>query len=145
MVDNDMKMEALKSTHYIKSLITAEMPMDLERKGEQSYQGERYVRFLAFSNGDLESLYDHSDGFYCRQLILSVKKKPLNREDDPFLADKFCAEIEGLFLWCLDGLQKLIKTTTVLPKVTAPRITVWKPSRRPTMCCCSCVQRATSG
>lgn len=34
MVDDDMKMEALKSTHYLKSLITAEMPMDLERKGE---------------------------------------------------------------------------------------------------------------
>lgn len=45
MVDDDMKMEALKSTHYLKSLITAEMPMDLERKGEQSYQGEMYVRF----------------------------------------------------------------------------------------------------
>lgn len=108
MVDDDMKMEALKSTHYLKSLITAEMPMDLERKGEQSYQGEMYVRFLAFSNGDLESLYDHSDGFYRRQLILSVKKKPLNREDDPFLADKLCSEIEGIFLWCLDGLKRLI-------------------------------------
>lgn len=109
MVDDDMKMEALKSTHYLKSLITAEMPVDLERKGEQSYQGEMYVRFLAFSNGDLESLYDHSDGFYRRQLILSVKKKPLDREDDPFLADKLCAEIEGIFLWCLDGLKRLIE------------------------------------
>ena len=108
MVDDDMKMEALKSTHYLKSLITAEMPMDLERKGEQSYQGEMYVRFLAFSNGDLESLYDHSDGFYRRQLILSVKKKPLDREDDPFLADKLCDEIEGIFLWCLEGLRRLI-------------------------------------
>ena len=107
-VDDDMKMEALKSTHYLKSLITAEMPMDLERKGEQSYQGEMYVRFLAFSNGDLESLYDHSDGFYRRQLILSVKKKPLDREDNPFLADKLVAEVEGIFLWCLDGLRRLI-------------------------------------
>lgn len=108
MVDDDMKMEALKSTHYLKSLITAEMPMDLERKGEQSYQGEMYVRFLAFSNGDLESIYDHSDGFYRRQLILSVKKKPLDREDDPFLADKLASEVEGIFLWCLEGLRRLI-------------------------------------
>ena len=107
MVDDDMKLEALKSTHYLKSLITAEMPMDLERKGEQSYQGRMYVRFLAFSNGDLESLYDHSDGFYRRQLILSVKKKPLDRENDPFLADKLCGEIEGIFLWCLEGLRRL--------------------------------------
>ena len=83
------------------------MPMDLERKGEQSYQGQMYVRFLAFSNGDLESLYDHSDGFYRRQLILSVKKKPLDREDDPFLADKLCDESEGIFLWCLEGLRRL--------------------------------------
>lgn len=107
MVDDDMKMEALKSTHYLKSLITAEMPMDLERKGEQNYQGQMYVRFLAFSNGDLESLYDHSDGFYRRQLILSVKKKPPDRADDPFLADKLCGEIEGIFLWCLEGLRRL--------------------------------------
>ena len=107
MVDDDMKLEALQSTHYLKSIITAEMPMDLERKGEQSYQGKMYVRFLAFSNGDLESLYDHSDGFYRRQLILSVKKKPPNREDDPFLADKLCGEIEGIFLWCLEGLCRL--------------------------------------
>ena len=107
MVDDDMKLEALKSTHYLKSLITAEMPMDLERKGEQSYRGKMYVRFLAFSNGDLESLYDHSDGFYRRQLILSVKKKPPNRADDPFLADKLCGEIEGIFLWCLEGLRRL--------------------------------------
>lgn len=51
MVDDDMKLEALQSTHYLKSLITAEMPMDLERKGEQSYQGKMYVRFLAFPTG----------------------------------------------------------------------------------------------
>ena len=107
MVDDDMKLEALKSTHYLKSLITAEVPMDLERKGEQSYQGEMYVRFMAFSNGDLQSLYDHSDGFYRRQLILTVKKKPPEREDDPFLADKLCAETEGIFLWCLEGLERL--------------------------------------
>ena len=74
MIDDDMKMEALKSTHYLKSLITAEMPMDLERKGEQSYQGKIYVRFLAFSNGDLQSLYDHSDGFYRRQLIYLLRR-----------------------------------------------------------------------
>ena len=97
MVDDDMKMEALKSTHYLKSLITAEMPMDLERKGEQSYQGKMYVRFLAFSNGDLESLYDHSDGFYRRQLILSVKKKPLDREDDPFPCGQALCRNRGHF------------------------------------------------
>ena len=36
-----------------------------------------------------------------------MKKKPPNRADDPFLADKLCGEIEGIFLWCLAGLRRL--------------------------------------
>ena len=40
--------------------------MDLERKGKQSYQGWMCARLLAFSNGDLQALFDRSDGFYRR-------------------------------------------------------------------------------
>ena len=39
MVDDDMKLEALPQTNYIKTIVSAELPMDLERKGQQSYQG----------------------------------------------------------------------------------------------------------
>ena len=69
MIDDDMRMEALKQTNYVKSLVTAQGKMDLEKKGKQSYQGWMYARILAFSNGDLQSLYDRSDGFYRRQLM----------------------------------------------------------------------------
>lgn len=56
----------LKQTNYVKSLVTAKGKMDLEKKGQQSYQGHMFCRLLAFSNGDLQSLYDRSDGFYRR-------------------------------------------------------------------------------
>lgn len=108
MVDDDMNMAALKTTHYLKSIVSAEVPVDLERKKEQSYQGDLYVRFLTFTNGELISLYDHSDGFFRRQLILSAKRKDPNRADDPFLVDKLKKEIEGIFLWCLEGLYRLL-------------------------------------
>ena len=108
MVDDDMKLEALAQTHHVKTIVTAEMPMDLERKGVQSYQGQIFVRFMAFGNGDLQSLYDHSDGFDRRQLILSTRDKPADRKDDPFLAEKMCAEAEGIVLWALEGLRRLI-------------------------------------
>lgn len=36
MVDDDMKMEALSQTNYIKSIVTLEDKMDMERKGQQS-------------------------------------------------------------------------------------------------------------
>mgnify|MGYP002520117925 FL=1 len=108
MVDDDMKMEALKDTNYIKSIVTLEDKMDLERKGQQSVQGVLYVRFICFGNGSLNALHDRSYGFYRRQLILTTKDRPTDREDDPYLIDKLRLEAEGILLWALEGLHRLI-------------------------------------
>ena len=108
MVDDDLDTNALTKTNYVKSIVTAELRMDLERKKEQSYQGQLYVRFLCFGNGALTALHDRSDGFFRRQIILTTKDKPADRFDDPFLAEKLIAEKEGIFLWMLEGLRRLI-------------------------------------
>ena len=107
-VDDDMRMEALRQTNYVKSIVTAQGKMDLERKGKQSYQGWMFARLLAFSNGDLQALFDRSDGFYRRQLVLTTREKPANRVDDPDLAEKMKAEVEGIFLWAFEGLRQLV-------------------------------------
>ena len=106
-VDDDMRMEALRQTNYVKSIVTAQGKMDLERKGKQSYQGWMCARLLAFSNGDLQALFDRSDGFYRRQLVLTTKEKPAGRVDDPDLAEKMKTEAEGILLWAFEGLQRL--------------------------------------
>ena len=72
-----MRMEALRQTNYVKSIVTAQGQMDLERKGKQSYQGWMYARLLAFSNGDLQPYmteatastggsWSHNQGQACR-------------------------------------------------------------------------------
>lgn len=108
-VDDDMRMEALRQTNYVKSIVTAQGKMDLERKGKQSYQGWMYARLLAFSNGDLQALFDRSDGFYRRQLVLTTREKAADRVDDPDLAEKMKAEVEGIFLWAFEGLKRLVE------------------------------------
>ena len=108
MVDDDMDMSALPKTNYIKSIVTAECKMDMERKGVQSYQSQLYVRFLCFGNGALTALHDQSDGFFRRQIVLTTKDRPADREDDPFLVEKLVAERDSIFLWCLEGLHRLI-------------------------------------
>lgn len=108
MVDDDMDMAALPKTNYIKSIVTAECKMDLERKGVQSYQSRLYARFLCFGNGALTALHDRSDGFFRRQIVLTTKDRPAGRVDDPFLAEKLADEAEGIFLWCLEGLNRLL-------------------------------------
>ena len=109
MVDDDMKMVALPQTSNIKTIVTLEDKMDIERKGQQSIQRPLYVRFLCFGNGSLGALYDRSYGFYRRQIILTAKEREPGRIDDRFLAEKLKAETEGIFLWCLEGLKRLIR------------------------------------
>ena len=131
MVDDDMDMSALPKTNYIKSIVTSECKMDMERKGVQSYQSQLYVRFLCFGNGALTALYDHSDGFWRRQLVLTTKDRPANREDDPFLVEALSAELEGILLWCLEGLQRLLRNSykfTVSPKAAANLETIKRNS-----------------
>ena len=92
------------------------------------------ARLLAFSNGDLQALFDRSDGFYRRQLVLTTKEKPVDRVDDPDLAEKMKAEIEGIFLWAFAGLQRLVANNFKLPRASAPERT-GKPSSETTITC----------
>ena len=108
MLDDDMKMEALTQTNNIKAIVTAELPMDLERKGQQSYQADMRVRFLALGNGRMQALHDRSYGFFRRQILLEAKERPPDRRDDPYLAQRLCAEKESIFLWAFAGLQRLV-------------------------------------
>lgn len=103
-----MKTEALPQTNNLKTLVTLEDKIDIERKGMQSMQGTLYVRFTCFGNGGLHALYDKSNGFYRRQLLLTTKERPAGRVDDPFLIDKMRREKEGILLWALKGLNRLI-------------------------------------
>ena len=109
MVDDDLQMEALTTTGHIKSIVTAEQRMDLERKGIQSYQGTLFCRLMAFGNGSLRSLHDRSYGFFRRQIILTVKARDPKRRDDPFLAQRLRKELEGIAQWALNGLERLIQ------------------------------------
>ena len=122
LVDDDMKMEALPKTNVIKSFVTMEDRVDIERKSQQSVQGTIYSRFICFGNGGLQALYDKSNGFYRRQLILTTKDKPADRVDDPFLVEKLRSEVEGIFLWALEGLQRLIANHYVYCIIKVPKV-----------------------
>lgn len=109
MIDDDLKLEALPQTNNLKTLVTLEGKTDLEQKGRQSYQGTVYARFLCFGNGTLSALYDRTYGFYRRQLILTCREREPGRVDNPFLAEDLAGELEGIFLWCMHGLNRLIE------------------------------------
>ena len=107
-IDDDLNFKALSDTGLIKSVV-AGANISVEQKGKQAYKIKPYCRLLAFGNGTLTSLYDHSDGFYRRQVIINTKPKRQDRIDNPFLSDEIIEnELEGILLWCLEGLHRLI-------------------------------------
>lgn len=91
-------------------MVTAQGKMDLEKKGRQSYQGWMTARLLAFSNGDLQALYDRSNGFYRRQLILTTRERPAGRVDDPDIAEKLCTRSRASFSGHLRGCKGSLPT-----------------------------------
>jgi putative DNA primase/helicase len=40
---------------------------------------------------------------------LTTKDRPKDRVDDPFLIEKLKLETDNIFLWCLEGLKRLIQ------------------------------------
>lgn len=57
----------------------------------------------------MKSLHDQSYGFYRRQILLTTKDRPADRKDDRYLGDKLIRETEGIVLWCLEGLHRLVR------------------------------------
>lgn len=106
-LDDDMKMEALTQTNMLKTIITNEGPMLIEKKRVQSYPASIFSKLMGFGNGTLNAANDKSDAFFRRQIIISTKPKPLDRVDNPFLVEKFIENKEGIFLWMFKGLQRL--------------------------------------
>ena len=109
MVDDDLDMNALTKTNYVKSIVTAELRMDLERKKEQSYQGAALCTLpSALATGHWLRFTTAATVSFTARSFLTTKDKPADRFDDPFLAEKLIAEKEGIFLWMLEGLRWLI-------------------------------------
>lgn len=109
-IDDDTDGKALQTTGNFKKLVTSKGKMEAEKKNVQQNSAQFYVRFLCFGNNIIEALYDDSDGFRRRLLILQTKSKEAERRNVRDLAQKIIAEEkEGIFLWLLDGLNELIK------------------------------------
>lgn len=107
-IDDDMNLEAIKDTSIFKTLVTAQTPLEVERKGRDFFTIIPYAKFLCLSNGNIESQYDQSDAFYRRLLLIHTIPKDENRKDDVLLLHKLEKELSGIIAWCVKGLERLI-------------------------------------
>lgn len=108
-VDDDLNTESLKETGTIKKVVTATIPLQVERKGKQPHAAHIYARLFCLGNTHISAAFDRSDGFYRRLILLTCKPIRADRGNDKFLRDKILDEMPGIFNWMLEGLQRLIR------------------------------------
>lgn len=109
-IDDDLSENALTNVRTFKNLVTNKTTIAAEKKFVQNNQFKSYIRFLIFGNFTLQSLYDLSEGFSRRQLVLQAKAKAENRTDNPFIDREIVEEEgEGVMLWIINGLNELIR------------------------------------
>ena len=107
--DDDLGSAALSETGLLKKLITADTPINAERKYCDPHQFMSYCRILASANFMLSSLYDDSNGFFRRLHPILVKPKPQGRKViNNFYNMILEQEKEQIFKWALIGLRRLM-------------------------------------
>lgn len=109
LFQDDLKKDKLKSTEVFKMMVSAEIPLQAEQKHERVYSFTPYARWVICSNAPLSALHDNGHGFYRRLYCIRVKNRPPDRVDDPFYFEPMKDEMDGIFIWMLQGLQRLIK------------------------------------
>ena len=79
-----------------------------ERKGKDPFYFAPYVRFVVAMN-QLPRVSDTSHGFFRRVLLLPFNRIIQSHEQDRDLARKLHDERAGIFVWALEGLQRLLR------------------------------------
>lgn len=85
--------------------ITGEDTLTVDRKYLPHWTGQLPTRILMLTN-ELPALADASGALASRFVVFVLTQSFYNREN-PALTELLCQELPGIFLWALDGLQRL--------------------------------------
>lgn len=60
------------------------------------------------SMNDFPGIKDKTDAFFRRIIVLEYNQKFEGKDDDPFLTEKLLEELDGIFMWALEGLKRVL-------------------------------------
>jgi len=92
--------------NMFKAIVTGDT-ISADEKYGQPFQFKPYCKLL-FSTNNMPRVGDKTEGYYRRLLILPFNRQFNKEERDPKLKQKISAsELDGIFLWALNGLKRL--------------------------------------
>ena len=97
--------KSLDVTNFKKICAGDEIQAEVKYKGDVKFTP---VAKHMISMNDFPGIKDKTDAFFRRIIVLEYNQKFEGDNDDPFLHEKLMQEIDGIFLWALDGLKRVL-------------------------------------
>jgi len=103
----DLPTKNIDDNGIFKALV-GEDYLTVERKNRQPFSMQSYARLLFSCNSIPKNYGDRSDGFYRRLVIIRFDHAVPKDKRDPDLLEKFRGEVDGILLFALEGLKRLM-------------------------------------
>ncbi|GHU82196.1 hypothetical protein FACS1894196_0120 [Clostridia bacterium] len=88
--------------------LTGEDYITAERKNKDPFSFRPYARLLFSCNEIPKNYSDRSEGFYRRLIIIRFDRPVPGDRRDPNLRERIAVERNGILLWALEGLKRLM-------------------------------------
>ena len=106
----DLPTKNIDDNGIFKALV-GEDYLTVEKKNRDPFSFQSYARLLFSCNSIPKNYGDRSEGFYRRLIIIRFKHAVPKEKKDPELLEKLRAEADGIFLFALEGLRRLMRNS----------------------------------
>ena len=103
----DLPTKNIDDNGIFKALV-GEDYLTVEKKNKNPFSFQSTARLLFSCNSIPKNYGDRSEGFYRRLIIIRFNHTVPKEKRDPELLEKFRMEADGIFLFALEGLRRLM-------------------------------------
>lgn len=114
----DLPTKNIDDNGIFKALV-GEDYLTVEKKNKNPFSFQSSARLLFSCNSIPKNYGDRSEGFYRRLIIIRFNHAAPQEKRDPELLEKFRMEADGIFLFALEGLLRLINNHYVFSETQA--------------------------
>lgn len=105
---SDLSMKTIYDNGMFKSLV-GEDCITVEKKHKDPFSFKSTARLIFSCNSIPKNDGDKSEGFYRRLIIVKFNRSVPEQDCDPNLLDKLRGEADGIFMFALEGLKRLMR------------------------------------
>lgn len=114
----DLPTKNIDDNGIFKALV-GEDYLTVEYKNKKPFSFQSFARLLFSCNNIPKNYGDRSDGFYRRLIIIKFNHAVPQNKRDPELLEKFKSEADGILLFAIEGLKRLLHNNFIFSETQA--------------------------